>query len=344
MDGGVADNQGLDALVRLDGFLGDGRGTVTATGDFDVLLVSDASGQMDVKHRVGRRAFAVMARTMSIFQFQLRRKVLKSLLLWKAQDESNREFAFVHLLLNLKDRQCTARVPTEYIPALGGIRTDLDQFSVMERDALMYHGYTLIDAQIRRHCGKLISDVGDGKALSKPPLFDESQETGGALKNCIGDTRRRRRVKEVLAAGSRRMFLCRSWQRHPWKSTLLVFVPGALWLAAGVAAVGHWLEALHGGITAAVQEWLCCAAPDWRRSVLEKMAECDCFVVDTRALTFLIAMALWLYVELFLIFSALRRLVKRWDLREYEALTGRVPTVDWNGSVPTGDGDRGDVG
>ena len=55
----------------------------------------------------------------------------------------------MHLFLNLKGRKNKPRVPSEYIPALGGIRTDLDQFSFIEREVLMYHGYTLIDAQIR---------------------------------------------------------------------------------------------------------------------------------------------------------------------------------------------------
>ena len=117
-----------------------------------------------------------MGRTIAIFQFELRRKVLKNIRRWKAAAD-NREFAFVHLLLNLKDRPATPRVPTEYIPALGGIRTDLDQFSLIEREALMYHGYTLIDAQIRRHCKRLLcSDVSSEKPMTKPPLFCEQTE------------------------------------------------------------------------------------------------------------------------------------------------------------------------
>ena len=156
VDGGVADNQGIDALVNLDRLLDGDEGSATDRDDFDVLLVSDAAGQMELVHRLGIRAFKVLQRTVSIFQFQLRRKMLKILRLWKGSDDSGREFAFVHLFLNLKDRPTKPpRIPSECIPALGRIRTDLDQFSFIEREALMYHGYTLIDAQIKKHCGRL---------------------------------------------------------------------------------------------------------------------------------------------------------------------------------------------
>ena len=83
VDGGVADNQGIDVLVSLDRILtGDKDGSARAHDDFDVLLVSDASGHMEPVHRLKDRAFVVMNRTLSIFQFQIRRKMLKILQLW----------------------------------------------------------------------------------------------------------------------------------------------------------------------------------------------------------------------------------------------------------------------
>ena len=176
VDGGVSDNQGTDALIEEF----DGQDLQPA-GDrqrpcVDILLVSDASEQMQPVHRMSRRFRKVVLRTASILQFQLRRKTIGRLLAWKNKDEGPQsEFAFVHLLLNLKDRDkaaqgkenkevCTGRpgydtpvprVPTEYIAPLSEIRTDLDQFNPIERECLMYHGYTLIDAQIRKHCSEL---------------------------------------------------------------------------------------------------------------------------------------------------------------------------------------------
>ena len=49
VDGGVADNQGIDALVSLDHVLDGDEDPATDRDDFDVLLVSDASGQMELK-------------------------------------------------------------------------------------------------------------------------------------------------------------------------------------------------------------------------------------------------------------------------------------------------------
>ena len=74
VDGGFADNQGIDVLVSLDRILtGDKDGSARDHDDFDVLLVSDASGHMEPVHRLKDRAFVVMNRTLSIFQFQIRR-------------------------------------------------------------------------------------------------------------------------------------------------------------------------------------------------------------------------------------------------------------------------------
>ena len=130
VDGGVTDNQGLDALWEED-----------QKQDFDILLVSDASGQMEQVHRMSSGGLKVLARTNSIFQFQIRKKLLNQLIMWREKKKNQRRFGFVHLHLNLKDRpEVKYRIPSEYICALARIRTDLDQFSFVEREALMYHG------------------------------------------------------------------------------------------------------------------------------------------------------------------------------------------------------------
>ena len=242
VDGGVADNQGIDALVNLDRVLDGDEDPATDRDDFDVLLVSDASGQMELKHRLGNRSYTVMGRTFSIFQFQIRRKMLKILRLWQKRESSSpesrsREFAFVHLFLNLKDQLNTPRVPSEYIPALGGIRTDLDQFSFIEREALMYHGYTLIDAQIKEYCKRFRALIpGDVPQLEQPPLFRDRPSSDQAAEQCASETKLRKRVKAVLTAGSAGLFLCRSRLKYPKKSWLVIG-PALLLFFRGL--VGH---------------------------------------------------------------------------------------------------------
>ena len=330
VDGGVADNQGIDALVGLDRLLDGEESSVTDREDFDVLLVSDASGQMEPVHRQGNRAFVVMGRTFSIFQFQLRRKMLKLLRLWQRKDSSSREFAFVHLFLNLKDRPNTPRVPSEYIPALGGIRTDLDQFSFIEREVLMYHGYTLIDAQIQKYCESLKAVIGnktgDVPELAQPPLFLD-RPSDPAAEQCVSETELRKRVKDVLVAGSGRVFLYRSWRKYRKKSWL-VFVPALLLFLGGWWAIRHHLESLYA-LTLLFERWLSRIMPDWVRWVLEKIVGSSNFPLDTQELTFVGWIALWLYVVAFLTYVAMRRMIRRWDHRDYQSLTDKDYTIHW---------------
>ena len=329
VDGGVADNQGIDALVNLDRFFDDNKGSATDSDDFDVLLVSDAAGQMELVHRLGIRAIKVLERTVSIFQFQLRRKMVKILRLWKGSDDNEREFAFVHLFLNLKGRPNTPRVPCEYIPALGRIRTDLDQFSFIEREALMYHGYTLIDAQIKEHCGRLkaliCKENGDIPRLEQPPLFRPSSDQ--ATEQCIGETKLRKRVKDVLTAGSISVFLLRSRRKYPKKS-LWIFVPALVLSLVGIRAVQYYLKPLHA-LTSELVSWLSFVIPDWVQSVLEFFVGSSNFPLDTQVLTVVVLSGLWLYVVVFLTYEVMRCMVRRWDLEDYRSLASTEPTVDW---------------
>ena len=244
VDGGVSDNQGTDALIKEFSAQEGNQAENKPQDRTDVLLVSDASGQMQPVHRVRRRALHVLNRTASILQFQLRKKTTRHLRAWKKEgNTSKREFAFVHLLLNLKDREKVSqgkdetqpgpdgsgrhhqvpRVPTEYIAPLSEIRTDLDQFNPIERECLMYHGYTLIDAQIREHCCELkrwietYSGNGGWPEYRKPALFREGPEDQKEAEPCAGEGRRRRRVQEVLTLGQTPFFLVRSVRRHRYK-------------------------------------------------------------------------------------------------------------------------------
>ena len=329
VDGGVADNQGIDVLVSLDRILtGDKDGSARDHDDFDVLLVSDASGHMEPVHRLKDRAFVVMNRTLSIFQFQIRRKMLKILQLWQSS-VGGCEFAFVHLFMNLKDRlNPTPRVPSEYIPALGRIRTDLDQFSSIEREALMYHGYTLIDAQIKEHCkNNLAAFIVDAPKLKQPPLFLDRPSSDQATEQCASETKLRKRVKDVLTAGNGSVFLLRSRCKYPKKSWL-VLGPALSLLLGGWWAVRHYLDSLYA-FTLQLERWLSFMIPDWVRRVLENVVGISRFPLDTQVLTFVVLGALWSYFVAFLTYEAMRWMVSQWDRKDYQSLTGESPTVHW---------------
>ena len=52
------------------------------------------------------------------------------------------------------------RLPSELIVPTAEIRTDLDEFSLIERDALIYHGYTLMKNRVKKYCYKLLERIG----------------------------------------------------------------------------------------------------------------------------------------------------------------------------------------
>jgi hypothetical protein len=111
----------------------------------------------------------------------------------------------------------------------------------------MYHGYTLIDNQLRQWCKDFLGEQGlnptedsrnltkgsnslckEEEWLRKPPLFqekmDESAGARGKLEDWFAD--RRTKTKEHLTAGSGSLLTVRLWKLHPW------------FLAAALAALG----------------------------------------------------------------------------------------------------------
>ena len=357
VDGGVSDNQGTDALIEE--FYEQGR---DQTGNkppcrSDVLLVSDASGQMEPVHRVRRRAFHILNRTASILQFQLRKKTIRYLRCWENEDStSKREFAFVHLLLNLKDRdgaapgnedaqRCTnrssrhgavPRVPTEYIAPLSKIRTDLDQFNPIERECLMYHGYTLIDAQIRKHCCALKKWIErnsgqDGwPAYRRPALFCERPEDHTEVEPCAGEGRRRRRVQEVLRLGAESLFLVRSVRRH-WNEVWTSRTVAACLLLAVTIAMAACV--LYRVITHQL-----CEITGW----CDGIGAMPIWMGDYILIRGLVGAGLLVLVPYFVLwatFEDMRELVKEWDARDYRDLTAKDPRTNWCLHRPPGERD-----
>ena len=332
VDGGVVDNQGIDALIPRDD-----KGQHIENDGFDLLLVSDASGQFEQVHRVSSRAAAVLNRTTSILQFQVRNKQLDVLRNWKNQN-GNREFAFVHLFLDLKDRRrsgtAVPQVPPEYISPLGRIRTDLDQFSFIEREALMYHGYTLIDAQIDAHCPKLKGEI-DHPDLKLAPLFrdppgdstDSSNEENSAT-----PITRHQRIKAVLEAGRTNMFWLRSIKKHPLGASAVVALT---WLIPMIVLYLTEVYPNQAFLTETIVKpyivpLLKSVIPVGQLPFLPNLQDYVAWPITATGLTVLIFLGLLGYLLAFWTYSILRRLVRRWELEEYKNLTGEErPSTHW---------------
>ena len=123
---------------------------------------------------------------MAILQASNRRKILK-LLLDSHRSEHIAAFAFTHLALNIKGSVGAGspqeRLPSELIVPAAQIRTDLDEFSLIEREVLIYHGYTLMKNRVSTYCSGLpnaVSKIGN-EIQSWPPRFVALVDPSGGI-------------------------------------------------------------------------------------------------------------------------------------------------------------------
>jgi len=237
-DGGVCDNQGLATLFEQD---------------CKVILVSDASGQMESQPASSRGVFGVLLRTNDIFQARIREAQYTHL---KGQHRSDflRGFMFVHLKGDLDEdpvnwlkcpdrydasdddaRPASSRGPdTKYGIArdiqrrLSALRTDLDSFSEAEAYALMTSGYCMTAHQLKME-----------RPLEgfKEPSKEEEWEFLKIKKYMTGNGAGYEYLKKLLSAGSSLAF--KVWQIDPilkWAARVSFF----LIIAAIIAAIYFW--------------------------------------------------------------------------------------------------------
>ena len=321
VDGGVTDNQGLEALWEEN---------------CDILLISDASGQMEQVHRMSSGGIGVLSRTNSIFQFQIREKLIDQLILWRDKYVNRRSFAFVHLHLNLKDRSGVEyRVPSEYIAGLARIRTDLDQFSFVEREALMYHGYTLIDGQLRKYCQNLIkgtegteSSGREPDRLGVPPLF----ERRAGDQNADEMLEKREEIKKILNAGSQSSFILRAIRRYRLKAISVIALTWAIPLLLFFTLVYRHIDRFaEKWVQKMLGPWFDCLMPGWLGWILPHLKGYAAWPVTLKGLTVIITFLLLGYLLIFLTYLTMRRSVRSWNRATYRRLTGGSdPGVVWS--------------
>jgi predicted acylesterase/phospholipase RssA len=236
VDGGVCDNQGIASLLEQD---------------CRVLLVSDASGQMESQPATSRGIFGVLLRTNSIFQARIREAEYHDL---KGRRRSGllRGFMFVHLKgdlevdpidwINCLDpydasddaRPASRRGPlTRYGIAkdiqelLSGIRTDLDSFSEAEAYALMTSAYRMTEYQFQyEKCVEGFATPAKGEPWKFLEIENSMKGSGESYDY----------LKKLLAAGSSLAF--KVWQIDPLLKYLVRIV--LLLLAGLLAAAVYW--------------------------------------------------------------------------------------------------------
>jgi len=339
VDGGVSDNQGVEGLLPLPAQYSPERHSRANDKEakkdcppppdyapVDTLLISDACGQLELRHTMSTGGLAVYSRVNDILMHQVRNKLLDLVALAKNADRIR--FAFIHLLLNLKDDgRVRKRVSSELVEPLARIRTDLDQFSYIEAEALMYHGYTLIDAMIKRWCreGLMPNEDSDVAKLRTPPLFRKS----------VGDIGENRKlIRSELVAGSEKIFLFRCWKKFGWTRMLPIYgLAVAIWLGIVIYLFAH-PERHVDPLVELWKGWLTrINPPSGAGTAIQRIKDAfETILTGVAGLAgVLTALLVPAYVVVYLLWEFMRNLALSLDKRRYRKLTGGADpeSLDW---------------
>jgi predicted acylesterase/phospholipase RssA len=202
VDGGVHDNQGIMSLLEQD---------------CNVMIVSDASGQMDSDDNPSKGALGVPLRSNNILMSRVREAQYREL---EARKQSGvlRNLMFIHLKKDLeanpidwigceepsefvKDRPNREKGETDYgiikevQKKLAAIRTDLDSFCDTEAYALMISGYRMADCELKKQFTNFPLSADD------PPKWEFL-----AVEQFMKYPSKSDRILKLLGVGSQRAF------------------------------------------------------------------------------------------------------------------------------------------
>lgn len=252
-DGGVADNQGVATLLEQD---------------CRVMLVSDASGQMESQPASSKGILPVLLRSNNIFQARIREAEYHDL---KGRRRSSllRGLMFVHLKADLdaepvdwidcldphdprddvrplwrRDRYTRYGISKDIQRLLSALRTDLDSFSDAEAYALMTSGYRMTEFQFKQQ--RCVEEFFEPQQ-NEPWKFLEIEEF---MRDASSGNKY---LKKLLVAGSSSAF--KVWQIDPILKNALRIALLAIF-AAIVAIVYIWWNApLPGAVADRVTDY-----------------------------------------------------------------------------------------
>ena len=233
VDGGVQDNQGIGALLD--------EGCT-------VLLVSDASGQMESQPHPGNGIFSSLKRANSILEARVRGAEYEDVAA-RRRSSLLRGLMFIHLKKGLDVSPvnwigCEDPLPTaaqiypltpygirkDVQERIAAIRTDLDSFHDVEAYALMTSGYRMAEYEFPRSiqgfpCAEPVSIAWPFLAVEPP------------LKGATGIDRAHRDLMELLKAANCLAF--KIWKLSPW-------LRGLGWALIGTGVLGLIYMAFWG--------------------------------------------------------------------------------------------------
>jgi tetratricopeptide (TPR) repeat protein len=227
VDGGVHDNQGVAGLLEES---------------CAIMLISDASGQMESQNRPKAGLLSVPLRSNSILMSRVREAEFREV---DARRRSAllRAFMFVHLKKDLNvepvpwntcneppdpDVKFAATppgamtnygLPTGVQKKLASIRTDLDSFSDMEAYALMTSGYRMAEHEYAKYIRPLLT-------VAEEPVDWRFLDIEKAMNAAPGYENEHRQLLKILQVASSKGF--KVWKLKPWLQVLSGLAVAAL--------------------------------------------------------------------------------------------------------------------
>jgi predicted acylesterase/phospholipase RssA len=208
-DGGVYDNLGVSALLEEE---------------CTHVIVSDAGGTLTLDRRPSNGRIAMMARIGEVLMADVRDRQLGELRERRRPGSTLAAAAFFEMASDPSAATPAGGGPKPPDPhpeagAIARLRTDLDAFSPIEVDALVYQGYQLADRFVRSYIGAPFLGAPQG---APPPRVITAPETASAPE-----------IAQVLRVGHRRLF------------RTVALLPPLRWMLGGAGAALLVLLALQ---------------------------------------------------------------------------------------------------
>jgi hypothetical protein len=207
VDGGVFDNQGLDALF--------------AAGCTHVIC-SDASGQLEDERLLSTRFYKVLQRSGDVMMDRIRGQGLYVL------DREITNCVFFHLRQTFPGISGYPAIPgspskpNSHVYHLANLRTDLDSFSDLEAYSLMYDSYFLSSYALQQE---------GGLGIAANPLPPSQDWKFLKIRDFLTDPGKQETLLRHLKAGKRHFF--RVFFLTPWAylaaAPFVLFAAGLVW-------------------------------------------------------------------------------------------------------------------
>ncbi|HET6980294.1 MAG TPA: tetratricopeptide repeat-containing protein [Pyrinomonadaceae bacterium] len=322
-DGGVCDNQGVGTLLEQD---------------CKVVLVSDASGQMESQAASSRQIFGVLLRTNDIFQARIREAEYQDL---KGRRRSNllRGFMFVHLKGDLDvdpvdwidcldpydpfedvrplwrhDRYTRYGIAKDVQKLLSAIRTDLDSFSEAEAYALMTSGFRMTEFQFKQ--GNCVEEFFLPAENEKWKFLEIEEFMRGSGKG-------NQYLKTLLGAGNSLAF--KVWQIDPVLKNIGRVVLALIALALAWLIFKWWNTPLP---TDALADYLQMRANSLRNITFKRLADYVVAIASTTVIFMILGKVLTTLFGTFVSENAIRLIRWRDNVRKV-AIAIFISTVGW---------------